>query len=95
VTPQELLRTAVSSGYSQDAAQKWRQLAENTNQEWLPVIQIAKQSNLAPLLFDAIRNVPESNVPYLMIEELRQLYIESATHSMIINNKLGDILRGF
>ncbi len=95
MTPQEILRTAVSSGYSQDSAGKWSQLACDPNQEWLPLVQLAKASNLGPLLFDAIRKVPGSTVPSELVDELNQLYIESATHNLIINHKLAEILRGF
>jgi hypothetical protein len=30
-----------------------------------------------------------------MVDDLHQLYIESATHNLIINHKLGEIIRGF
>jgi hypothetical protein len=88
-----VLRTAVATIYSAEAAISWSQLADRSDIDWSGVADIALATNLGPILYQAVNQVDSDAKLHDILERLRSSYFETASRNMLLVNNLTVLLQ--
>ncbi len=87
------LHTAIASHYSEDAAENWQDLLENSPPDWIQLAEYASSLGLAPLLYDSLKIFDESRTPVAVLTALKKEYYDTAGHNLLVLQELVTIQR--
>ena len=90
-----VLRTAVATIYSAEAAKYWPQQADRSDIDWSRAADIALATNLGPLLHQAVYHLDSNAIPHEISERLRSSYFETASSNLLLFGDLSLLLQSF